>query len=42
MNSALKELGLKTWFDEEKMIGNVQQKMVNGIDNTKVSEWVSE
>ena len=33
VNRALKARGLTTWFDDEKMEGNVKQKMVEGIDN---------
>jgi hypothetical protein len=33
VNEALKRRGLKTWFDSEKMEGNVKKKMVSGIEN---------
>ena len=36
INSALKELGYKTWFDEERMEGNIQHQMCQGIDKTDV------
>ena len=35
INEALKNLGYVTWFDGERMVGNVREKMANGIDNTK-------
>jgi len=35
INNALKAKGLTTWFDEERMEGNVHKKMQEGIDNTK-------
>eukprot|EP00959_Pyramimonas_sp_CCMP1952_P067637 1411902-Pyramimonas_sp.AAC.1 len=34
INGILKEAGLKTWFDEERMKGNIQQKMQEGIDHS--------
>lgn len=33
VNRLLKQKGLITWFDDEKMEGNVKEKMVEGIDN---------
>ncbi|RYG69961.1 toll/interleukin-1 receptor domain-containing protein [archaeon] len=33
MNEALKKRGLRTWFDSEKMEGNVKKKMIQGIEN---------
>eukprot|EP01031_Cornospumella_fuschlensis_P028943 gene28943-34932_t len=33
VNEALKQRGLKTWFDSEKMEGNVKKKMISGIEN---------
>lgn len=33
VNAALKARGLRTWFDEDKMEGNVKQKMVSGIEH---------
>lgn len=33
VNRKLKERGFITWFDEEKMEGNVKKKMTEGIDN---------
>jgi len=35
INTALKNRGLKTWFDENKIEGNIRFKMAEGIDNTK-------
>ena len=35
INEAIKKLGYITWFDDERMVGNVREKMANGIDNTK-------
>ena len=34
VNELLKAAGLKTWFDEEKMKGNVQKQMQKGIDKS--------
>jgi hypothetical protein len=34
-NIALKERGLNTWFDENKIDGNIRFKIAEGIDNTK-------
>lgn len=34
VNDALKARGLRTWFDTEKMEGNVRKKMISGIENT--------
>ena len=36
MNAALQELGFITWFDEQRMRGNVAHQMANGIDNSQV------
>ena len=35
INEELKTRGYKTWFDEEKMAGNIDEKMAQGIDQTK-------
>ena len=35
INNELIKRGLKTWFDEEKIEGNIRYKMAEGIDNTK-------
>ena len=35
INEELKTHGYKTWFDEEKMAGNIDEKMAQGIDQTK-------
>ena len=35
INEELKGLGYKTWFDEEKMAGNIAEKMSRGIEQTK-------
>ncbi len=34
VNKYLKDKGLITWFDEDRMDGNVRRKMTEGIDNT--------
>jgi len=34
-NIALKKRGLNTWFDENKIDGNIRFKIAEGIDNTK-------
>jgi len=35
INIELQKRGLKTWFDENKIDGNIRYKMAEGIDNTK-------
>ena len=35
INKELKECGYETWFDEEKMEGNIVKQMCQGIDQTK-------
>ena len=35
INVELQKRGLKTWFDENKIDGNIRYKMAEGIDNTK-------
>ena len=35
INEELKTRGYKTWFDEEKLAGNIDEKMAQGIDQTK-------
>ena len=35
INTELQKRGLKTWFDENKIDGNIRYKMAEGIDNTK-------
>lgn len=35
INMELKQRGIKTWFDENKIDGNIRFKMAEGIDNTK-------
>lgn len=35
INEELKARGYKTWFDEEKMTGNIDKKMARGIERTK-------
>jgi len=35
INEALKQKGIKTWLDENKIDGNIRYKMAEGIDNTK-------
>ena len=34
INEILKKKGLRTWFDENKIDGNIRYKMAEGIDNT--------
>jgi len=34
VNAYLKSKGLVTWFDDDRMDGNVRRKMTEGIDNT--------
>ena len=35
INKELKALGYKTWLDEEKIAGNIAEKMSLGIEQTK-------
>ncbi|RHX97670.1 hypothetical protein DYB30_004838 [Aphanomyces astaci] len=35
VNTLLKARGITTWFDEEKMEGNVKKQMIHGIDNAR-------
>ncbi|CAK4754210.1 unnamed protein product [Aphanomyces euteiches] len=35
INRLLKAKGITTWFDEEKMEGNVKKQMIHGIDNAR-------
>ena len=35
INDALKKMGYVTWFDNERMVGNIREQMANGIENTK-------
>ena len=43
MNRALQARGLTTWFDEERMVGSVRDKMMEGIDNADcVAVFVTE
>ena len=34
MNDKLKARGVITWFDADRMVGNIQQQMAGGIDST--------
>jgi hypothetical protein len=34
INKELKELGLQTWFDEEKLTGNIRQGLADAISNS--------
>lgn len=34
INNALKAKGLITWFDSDRLIGEIRQQMTDGIDNT--------
>ena len=36
INDAIKARGVIPWFDEERMIGNIRHKMVEGIENSDV------
>ena len=36
VNDHLKKLGLKTWFDQDKMSGDIVKQMAEGIEKTKV------
>ena len=36
INDALKKKGLKTWFDAEKMQGDIKSDMSTGIDNSRI------
>ncbi|EQC40267.1 hypothetical protein SDRG_02171 [Saprolegnia diclina VS20] len=35
VNQLLIERGITTWFDEEKMEGNIKMKMITGIENSR-------
>eukprot|EP00053_Salpingoeca_punica_P016024 m.149461 g.149461 ORF g.149461 m.149461 type:complete len:284 (-) comp16858_c1_seq1:194-1045(-) len=35
INAVLKQRGIRTWFDEDRMKGNVVKMMFDGIDNSK-------
>ncbi|RHY23749.1 hypothetical protein DYB32_009072 [Aphanomyces invadans] len=35
VNTLLKARGITTWFDEEKMEGNVKKQMIHGIDHAR-------
>uniref|UniRef100_A0A7M5UXE9 TIR domain-containing protein n=1 Tax=Clytia hemisphaerica TaxID=252671 RepID=A0A7M5UXE9_9CNID len=35
INQAIKNLGYRTWFDNERMVGNIREQMANGIVNTR-------
>lgn len=37
VNKILKEMNIITWFDEERMEGNIRSKMAQGIENTQVA-----
>jgi len=36
INTALKEAGLRTWFDEDRMVGDINLQMADGIDRSNV------
>ena len=36
INAQLKALGFKTWFDEDRMQGNIDKKMADGIEKSAV------
>ncbi|OQS03538.1 hypothetical protein THRCLA_04144, partial [Thraustotheca clavata] len=35
INRLLRDKGITTWFDEEKMEGNIKKKMISGIENAR-------
>ena len=35
VNAALQRAGLRTWFDEEKMRGDIHARMAEGIDGVR-------
>ena len=35
INDAIKKMGYVTWFDHERMVGNIREQIANGIENTK-------
>ena len=35
INKALLNVGYKTWFDDEKLVGNIDEKIAQGIDQTE-------
>lgn len=35
INRALKSRGLSTWFDEERIINRIDEKIIEGLENTK-------
>ena len=36
INSALNSWGFETWFDDDRLIGQIEQQIIGGIDNTSV------
>ena len=36
VNDALKQLGYKTWFDSDRMTGDIVDTLCDGIDNTRL------
>lgn len=36
INATLKSFGFRTWFDEERMVGDIEQQMTHGIDHSKM------
>ena len=36
INKLLKDQGFKTWFDDDKMVGHIYQKMAEGIDESDI------
>jgi len=36
VNNLLKDQGFKTWFDEDKMVGHIEQKMAEGINGSDI------
>ena len=37
VNDKFKEMGFATWFDQDKLSGNIMDQMAKGIETTKVS-----
>ena len=35
INKALQQMGYITWFDNERMTGNIKDQIADGIENTK-------
>jgi len=35
INRALQRRNVVTWFDEDRMVGNIREKMTDGVESTK-------